>query len=86
MRASYGLLLAINAFSLSRMFAGRRWSVEIEALRALLMFGALASGQWFCAVPAAAQIAAAVMGFASLALLAKALGEPVEPLRQMGPA
>ena len=86
MRAGYGALIALNAYCLSRMFAGRRYGVQVEALRALLMFGALASGQWFCAVPAAAQIAAAIMGFASLALLAKALGEPVEPLRQMGPA
>ena len=75
MRASYGLLLAINAFSLSRRFAGRRWSVEIEALRALLMFGALASGQWFSPVSSQAQIVALVAGLISLALLAKAAGE-----------
>ena len=74
-RIGYGLLIALNGITIGRLFAGQAGAIELEALRVVMVFGALAAGLWFTPVPGSVQVVAAFGMVLSLVLLARARGE-----------
>lgn len=71
LRAAYGAVIIVNATLLGWIFAGMRVAVALEALRAALVYGALALGVWFGPVAAWAQAGACGVLLLTLALLFK---------------
>lgn len=70
MRTAYGLIIVANAVCLSRIFLFQAAAVQIEAVRAVLVFGCLTLGIWFTPVAAPVQWASLLTCLVSLALLA----------------
>jgi sterol desaturase/sphingolipid hydroxylase (fatty acid hydroxylase superfamily) len=68
-RAAYGAVIIANATLIGWVFAGLRWAVVLEAVRAALVFGVLAAGVWFTPVSSGVQAIALAALLASLALL-----------------
>ena len=69
-RAFYGALIILAAFCVGRIFSAQRFDLQLEGLRSLGMFVAIASGNWFTVVNANFRILALVMLLISVALLA----------------
>jgi alkylglycerol monooxygenase len=80
-RLAYGALIIFNAICISRIFAGTRWAVALEAVRALVVFGALMAAVWFVKVTPAIQAVAAIALLFSLALLFKVYQESSNDLQ-----
>ena len=68
-RALYGATIILAAFCVGRIFSAQRLDLQLEGLRALCMFAAIASGNWFTGVTSSFRILAVVTLLTSGVLL-----------------
>ncbi len=74
-RVAYGLVNVVAALCLSSVISLRHWGVLLEALRAVLVFGALAANIWFTPISGVAQTLAMVGLVVSVFMLMKVRAE-----------